>query len=421
MKPIWLLPGLRTPFAKSDGPLRSYDAIELSIPVVQAMVGQLAGAKPDFAVWGTVLPNLTWSNIAREVLLDAKVDATIPAFSTVMACSTSMIGALEAASMLDGDARSLALVGGTESLSHVQVGLSQSLSDWLRGFLAARNFDGKLAQLAALAHIKIGLFVPAVANRSTGKSMGEHMEESVKAMGTISRQDQDAFALESHRRAVAAWERGFFNDLVIPFGGLTRDTIPRADTSLEKLARLAPAFDRRDGTITAGNASPLTDGAAGLWIASDAGLARLPEDLPRVRLVDWEIASIDLWSEGLLMAPAYAIPRMLARQNLRYDDIALWEIHEAFAAQVLAHIALLEDRAFLRERAGVDRDFGPFPRERVNPNGGTIALGHPFGATGARIMSQTVKELARLSPGSRAVVSICADGGEGTVALLESV
>ena len=421
MKPIWLLPGLRTPFAKSDGPLRSYDAIELSISVVQAMVGQLAGAKPDFAVWGTVLPNLTWSNIAREVLLDAKVDATIPAFSTVMACSTSMIGALEAASMLDGDARSLALVGGTESLSHVQVGLSQSLSDWLRGFLAARNFDGKLAQLAALAHIKIGLFVPAVANRSTGKSMGEHMEESVKAMGTISRQDQDAFALESHRRAVAAWERGFFNDLVIPFGGLTRDTIPRADTSLEKLARLAPAFDRRDGTITAGNASPLTDGAAGLWIASDAGLARLPEDLPRMRLVDWEIASIDLWSEGLLMAPAYAIPRMLARQNLRYDDIALWEIHEAFAAQVLAHIALLEDRAFLRERAGVDRDFGPFPRERVNPNGGTIALGHPFGATGARIMSQTVKELARLSPGSRAVVSICADGGEGTVALLESV
>jgi acetyl-CoA C-acetyltransferase len=418
---VWLLPGLRTSFAKSDGPLAKYDAIELSVPVVQAMIAQLHGAKPDFAVWGTVLPNLTWSNIAREVLLDAKVDATIPAFSTVMACSTSMIGALEAASMLDNNARSLALVGGTESLSHVQVGLSQSLSDWLRSFLQARGLDARLQRIAALAHTKIGLFIPAVANRSTGKSMGQHMEESVKALGTISREDQDAWALESHRCAVAGWERGFFNDLVIPFGGVTRDTIPRPDTSTEKLARLAPAFDRRNGTITAGNSSPLTDGAAGLWIASAAGLGRLPKDLPRVKLVDWEIASIDLWVEGLLMAPAYAIPRMLARQNLRYEDIALWEIHEAFAAQVLAHIALLEDRTFLRERVGVDHDFGVFPRERINPNGGSIALGHPFGATGARIMSQAVKELALLAPGSRAVVSICADGGEGTVALLEAV
>lgn len=418
---VWLLPGLRTPFARSDGALAKYDAIELSIPVVQAMIAQLLGAKPDFAVWGTVLPNLTWSNIAREVLLDAKVDATIPAFSTVMACSTSMIGALEAASMLDNAARSLALVGGTESLSHVQIGLTQSLSDWLRGFLQARGFEAKLQRIGALTHTKIGLFIPAVANRSTGKSMGQHMEESVKAMGTITRAEQDAWSLQSHRSAVAACERGFFNDLVIPFGGVTHDTIPRPDTSLEKLARLAPAFDRRTGTITAGNSSPLTDGAAGLWVASDAGLARLPKELPRVKLVDWEIASIDLWVEGLLMAPAYAIPRMLARHNLRYEDIALWEIHEAFAAQVLAHITLLEDRNFLRDRVGVDRDFGPFPRERVNPNGGSIALGHPFGATGARIMSQTVKELAQLAAGSRAIVSICADGGEGTVALLETV
>jgi acetyl-CoA C-acetyltransferase len=201
---------------------------------------------------------------------------------------------------------------------------------------------------------------------------------------------------------------------------LTRDTIPRPDTSLEKLARLAPAFDRRNGTITAGNSSPLTDGAAGVWVASDAGLARLPADLPRVKLVDWELASIDLWNEGLLMAPAYAIPRLLARAGLRYTDIALWEIHEAFAAQVLAHMALLDDRTFLRERVGVDRELGTFPRDRVNPNGGSIALGHPFGATGARILSQTVKELAYMPAGTRAIVSICADGGQGSVALLES-
>ena len=385
------------------------------------MIAQLAGAKPDFAAWGTVLPNLTWSNIAREVLLDAKVDPTIPAFSTVMACSTSMIGALEAASLLDGVHRSLALVGGVESLSHVQIGLTQSLSDWLRGFLQAKGAGKKFERLRALARTKIGLFIPSIANRSTGKSMGEHMEMTVRAMGTISRADQDAWSLGSHRNAVAAWEHGFFDDLVIPFGGQSRDSIPRKDTSLERLTRLPPAFDRHGGTITAGNSSPLTDGAAGVWVASDAGLSRLPSSLPRVRLIDWEIASIDLWSEGLLMAPAYAIPRMLARNGLRYSDIALWEIHEAFAAQVLAHIALLEDRSFLRDRVGVDIDFGLFPRDRVNPNGGSIALGHPFGATGARILSQTVKELAQCASGSRAIVSICADGGEGTVALLEAV
>jgi len=371
------------------------------------MIDRLGGGKPDFAVWGTVLPNLTWSNIAREVLLDAKVDPTIPAFSTVMACSTSMIGAFEAAAMLEGEHRALALVGGSESLSRVQIGLTQSLSDWLRGFLQAKSASDRLTRIGALARTKIGLFVPAVANRSTGKSMGEHMELTVQEMGTISREEQDAWALESHRSAVAAWERGFFDDLVLPFGGLTRDTIPRPETSLEKLARLAPAFDRARGTITAGNSSPLTDGAASLWVANDAGLARLPKELPRVKLVDWEIASVDIWHEGLLMAPVYAIPRLLARHGLRNGDIALWEIHEAFAAQVLAHVQVLDKQS-------------PFPRERVNPNGGSLSLGHPFGATGARILSQAAKELAQFAPGSRAIVSICADGGQGTVALLEA-
>ena len=208
----------------------------------------------------------------------------------------------------------------------------------------------------------------------------------------------------------------------IPIGNVRRDTIPRANTSLGQLARLSPAFDRTSGlgSITAGNASPLTDGAAGIWVASDAGLTKLPSDTPRARLVDWEIASIDLWNEGLLMAPAYAIPRLLARNGLAYRDIAVWEIHEAFAAQVLAHVAALEDPAFLRDRAGVNATFGVFPRDRINPNGGTIALGHPFGATGARILSQAVKELAARPAGERAIVSICADGGQGSVALLES-
>jgi acetyl-CoA C-acetyltransferase len=418
----WLAAGVRTPFAKVDGALRKLNAIELSVPVVRHMIDHLGGASPDFAVWGTVVPNLTWSNIAREVLLDAKVDPTIPAFSTVMACSTSMIGALEAADMLDEANRTLALVGGTESMSQIQLGLSQPLSDWVRKFHQARSLGQKLSSVAELRPSKIGLYIPSITNRSTGMSMGEHMEVTTKELGSISRADQDQLALQSHRRAIAAWDRGFFDDLVIPIGDLRRDTIPRADTSLDKLARLTPAFDRTSGlgTITAGNSSPLTDGAAGVWVASDAGLARLPERLPRVKLIDWQINSIDLWTEGLLMAPAYAIPQLLARNYLTYDDIHLWEIHEAFTAQVLAHITLLEDRAFLRDKAGVDKDFGTFPRDRMNPNGGSTALGHPFGATGARILSQAVKELAARPRGERAIVSICADGGQGSVALLQA-
>jgi acetyl-CoA C-acetyltransferase len=417
---IWLAAGVRTPFAKVDGALSGADALALSVPVVRHMIDRLGG-RPDFTVWGNVVPNLTWSNIAREILMEAGVDPSVPAYSTVMACSTSMMGVFEAAGMLDGATRSLALVGGVDSLSQVQLGLGMPLSNWLRQFQAARSLGEKLSHAIDLRLRDVRLYIPAVSNRTTGMSMGEHTEITAKDW-KITREAQDQLALESHQRAFAAWDRGFFDDLVIPFGDVRRDTVTRNGTSLEKLARLPPAFDRTSGkgTLTAGNSSPLTDGAAAIWVASSAGLSRLPAETPRVRLIDWEIAAVDFRVEGLLMAPPYAIPRLLARHRLAYEDIALWEIHEAFAAQVLAHIKALESAEFLRDRAGVEAAFGAFPRERVNPNGGSIALGHPFGATGARILSQTVKTLAAMPKGSRAMVSICADGGQGTVALLEA-
>jgi len=204
-------------------------------------------------------------------------------------------------------------------------------------------------------------------------------------------------------------------------GTADHDTIPRADTSLEKLAKLLPAFDRTSGqgTLTAGNSSPVTDGAASVWVANGFGLKRLPDGTPYAKLIDYEITSVDLRNEGLLMAPSYAIPRLFARRNLRYDDIDLWEIHEAFAAQVLANVAALEDKAWIKRKTGIERDFGPFPWDRVNPNGSSIAIGHPFAATGARDLSQCVKELFAMKSGARAVASICADGGQGVVALLE--
>jgi acetyl-CoA C-acetyltransferase len=412
---VWLAPGLRTPFARVDGPLADRDALGLAVPVAQAMDHQ-AGGPIDLGVWGWVATTLLYSNLAREVWLEAGLEPHVPTYTTILQCCTSMAGAFEAAGMLRAGGPSLALVGGSESMSRIQIGLSPSLSVRLRKILQARSASKRLDAVRAVRPRDLRFYVPQIRNRVTGKSMGEHCEEMAKTW-KIGRAEQDAYALESHRKAVAAQERGFFSD-VVPVDGLDRDQFPRRDTSAEKLAALKPAFDRRSGTITAGNSSPLTDGAAGVWVATEEGLGRLPAALPRVRLLDWEMAAVDIFREGLLMAPVVAIPRMLARHRMTYADVALWEIHEAFAAQVLCNIAGLESREYVREKAGVPNEFGPFPRERLNPNGGSIALGHPFGATGARILSQAAQELAAMPAGSRAVVSVCADGGLGTVALL---
>jgi acetyl-CoA C-acetyltransferase len=416
---VWLAAGLRTPFLGVDGPFAHRDSLALSVPVVQAMAAQASG-RIDFAVWGSVVLNLAYANLAREVWLESKLDPHVPTFTTIMQCSTSMVAAFEAAGMLGQRRAALALVGGVESMSRVQIGLGQNLSDWLRRMFQARSATQRLALLRKLRPSDIRLFVPEVKNRVTGRSMGEHTEDMAKTW-SIGRQEQDELALQGHRRAVAAQDRGFFADLIAPVDAIAKDHFPRRDTSLEKLAKLKPVFDRTSGrgTLTAGNSSPLTDGAAAIWVATEEGLERLPGALPRARLVDFEIAAVDIFNEGLLMAPVAAIPRLLARHGLKFDDIALWEIHEAFSAQVLCHLKALEDKNFVREKAGVAHTFGSFPRDRMNPNGGSVALGHPFAATGARILSQAIKELAALPKGSRAIVSICADGGLGSVALLE--
>lgn len=416
----YLVAGLRTAFCKVDAQHKSSDAIQLSVPVAQAMAKI---ARPDLFVWGAVIPSLRWSNLAREVMADAKLDATIPAHTTIQACSTSMVGVFQAAGMLTSQ-RNLALVGGVEAMSQVQIGLTQGFSNWLRGVMQARAFGARLDAIAGVKFRDLRLDIPSVKNRSSGKSMGEHCEQMVKVW-KIGREAQDKIAFESHQRAVKAMAAGFFDDLIINANGAARDGIPRADSTLEKLATLKPAFDRSAaGTITAGNASPLTDGAAAIWVTNEAGRSKLPANAPTVKLIDYEVAAVDIFNEGLLMAPAYAIPRLLARNQLKLSDIDLWEIHEAFAGQVLCNIAAITDEAFVREKVGLVGDsasLGAFPWERLNPNGGSVAIGHPFGATGARILSQATKELAAMGSGRLAIVSICADGGLGTVALLKGV
>jgi acetyl-CoA C-acetyltransferase len=413
MADAFLVPGVRTPFVKASGSFLPYNALALSVPVAQAMN---ARAQPDFMIWGQVIPDPTVSNIARELIFEAKMSPEVPAFSTVMACSTSFIGTVEASGMVGRSGFHLALVGGVETMSHVPLGLKREFADSVFGQFA-KNPAGALEMLQKVTPNDFDLPINGWANRQSGRSMGQHTEDTVKTF-QIARADQDKRALASHQGAIKGQDEGFFKDLVIPFGGVDHDTIARRDTTLEKLASLRPAFDHEHGTLTAGNSTPNTDGAASIWVADAEGLKRLGNP-PAVRLTDWEIAAMHWQDEGILMAPARAIPRLLARNQLRFADIDLWNIHEAFAAQVLANVKAASDPVYRREKAKVDWDLGDFPWERLNPHGGSLAIGHPFAATGARILSQAAKELSEMKVGSRGIVSICADGGHGTVALLE--
>lgn len=425
---VYVLPGLRSPFAKIDRGLDGFDGLRLSVPVIQQTVVGSRGVGPeashlvDLVVWGSVIPTLSVSNWGREVWLDARLEPRVPSLTVVQQCATSLAAATHAAGQVRTGHVGLALCGGVESMSSTPVGLSRGLSRKIRRAGTAGGPMDAAKTLLAIRPSDLGLSIPAVEERTTGKSMGEHTEEMARDW-EIPREAQDAYAVASHHRAVQAAEEGFFRPLLVSPGTfpIDEDTIPRADTSVEVLSRLSPAFDRERGTLTAGNSSPLTDGAACCWVASEEALERLPDDLPRVRLLDWETAGVDPRTEALLIGPAIAIPRMLARQGLTYEDVGLWEVHEAFAAQVLATIEALGNVDWLRERAGVEAEMGTFPGERVNPNGGSVALGHPFAATGARIVSQAVAELAERPAGTRAVVSICAAGGIGHVALLEAV
>jgi acetyl-CoA C-acetyltransferase/acetyl-CoA acyltransferase len=415
MGDVWLSPGLRTPFAKGGGAFAKQTGMSLSIPVTQAMC---ARARPDFLVWGQVIPDPTVSNIARELVYEAGLDPTIPAFSTVLACSTSFVGVIQAAGMIGHGGTHLGLVGGVETMSHIPIALKMEVADRIIAQFAM-DPTAALAALAKLNADDLNLPTGGWTNKQSGRSQGEHTEDTAK-LYAIAREDQDRRAFLSHEGAIRGQDSGFFNDLILSVGDVDHDTIPRRDTSLEKLAKLKPVFDRSEkGTITAGNSSPITDGAASIWVGDSEGLKRLGNP-PAVKLVDWEIAAMRYSEEGILMAPARAIPRLLSRHKLKFADIALWEIHEAFAAQVLANIKAASDPAYRREKAGVDFDLGEFPWESVNPNGGSLSIGHPFAATGARILSQAAKELSAMPSGSRAIVSVCADGGQGTVALLEA-
>ena len=413
-KEIWLASGLRTPFVKENKELKDVSAIALSVAVVNSMKGK-EQISPNYLAWGTVVPNLTYSNIARDIVLESElVDETI-AFSTTMACASSILSTIQLASMITDD--ETAISGGVESFSNVQLGLSNETSKWLKRYSKIKSLIDKAKWARGL--LKFKLYIPPGVNRITGKSMGEHAEITAQRLG-ISRKAQDELALTSHKNYFKAKDEGFFADLIFPAFNLAEDLIPRKDTSLEKLSTLKPVFDREsgNGSITAGNSSLFTDGSAGVWVVGKNRINEFKTPY-KAKLTDWEMAAVNIEEEGILMSPTFAITRLLERNDLTYNDIDIWEIHEAFAAQVLSTISNLENPAQLKKMV-VKSKFGKFPMEKLNIKGSSISIGHPFGATGARIISQTLKQLHLAGKNKKALISVCADGGLGAVLLIET-
>ncbi|MFF6808148.1 acetyl-CoA C-acetyltransferase [Streptomyces sp. NPDC012616] len=419
---VAIVGGSRIPFARSDGPYATASNQEMLTAAVDGLVSRYALDVPGVVgevVTGAVLKHSRDFNLARETVLGSKLDPRTPAYDVQQACGTGLQAVIAAANKIALGQTDSAIAGGADTASDAPLGVNDRLR---RILLEARRAKTAGARLKALAQIRPSHLIPEIprnAEPRTGLSMGEHAAVTARVWG-VEREAQDVLAAASHQRLAAAYERGFFDDLVVPFHGLARDQNLRPDSTVEKLARLKPVFgvDGPEPTMTAGNSTPLTDGAAVVLLASEEWAeARGLE--PLAYLTAYETAAVDFVrgdaadggsgaGDGLLMAPAYAVPRMLERAGLGMEDFDLVEVHEAFASQVLATLAAWEKQGL----APVDRD-------RLNVAGSSLATGHPFAATGARIVATLAKLLTEQRGPARGLISVCAAGGQGVTAILE--
>jgi acetyl-CoA C-acetyltransferase len=421
LRPAAILGGNRIPFARSNGPYTEASNQDMLTATIDGLVARygLQGERVGEVVAGAVLKHSRDFNLARECVLGSALDHASPAHDVQQACDTGIQAALSVANKIKLGEIEVGIAGGVDTTSDAPIAVNEDLRQIL---LEANRAKSAAARIKLLGSLRPGQIVPEIprnAEPRTGLSMGEHQAITTERWN-IARADQDELAASSHQNLAAAYDRGFFDDLMTPYLGVTRDQNLRPDSTQEKLAKLKPVFgDRESGTMTAGNSTPLTDGAAVALLASDDWAAA--HDIGVLaHLTHAETAAVDYvhGDEGLLMAPAYAVPRMLDRAGLTLQDFDLYEIHEAFAAQVLTTLAAWEDAEFCRERLGRDRPLGTIDRARLNVNGGSLAAGHPFAATGGRILAATAKELAERGEG-RALISICAAGGQGVVAIVE--
>jgi acetyl-CoA acyltransferase len=420
---VAIVRGLRTPFVKAGSLFSGLTALDLGRMVVQELVqrAELDPNEINQVVFGQVIPTLTAPSIAREVVIAAGLPRKIEAFTVARACATSIQAMTTAANAIAVGEADVVIAGGTESMSDAPIFTSRPLAHALVAASKARSLPEKLRPFQKLKAKDLLPVPPAIAEYSTGQTMGESAEKMAKENG-ISREEQDRIALASHHNAARAWKEGRFNDevmhVVIPpkyEEVAAKDNIVREDTSLEALGQLKPVFDRKYGTITAGNASPLTDGAAALLLMSEEKAKALGYE-PLGFLRAHAYAATDP-ADQLLQGPAYAAPVALQRAGMKLADIDLVEMHEAFAAQVASNLQALASPAFAK-KAGWSAPVGEVDRERLNVNGGSISLGHPFGATGARIVTQALNELKRRNKNT-VLCTVCAAGGLGAAVVLE--
>jgi acetyl-CoA acyltransferase len=423
-----IVAGLRTPFLKAGTDFARLDVLELARTVTVELL-QRSGLSPtdvDHVIYGNVTRPVQYSNLARELVLAAGLPKQTPADTVTLACASACQAITDATNLIERGYADVVIAGGVEMLSNVPIGLSPPLARALVSASQARSFGARLQTLVRpnLSLADLMPVTPSITETSTGLSMGQSAELMAKLNG-ISRADQDAWALSSHRQAAAAWQDGRMADEVAPVyvvddGGraVVRDNHIRTDTSLEKLAELRPVFDHQYGTVTAGNSSPLTDGAASVLLMSTERAQAL--GLPAKALVrSYAYAAVDPAGQ-LLIGPAYAIPKALERAGLELKDIDLVEMHEAFAAQVLSTLQMLESTEFAENELGRSRAVGCIDPGVMNRRGGSIALGHPFGATGARCVLTLANEMERQSV-QLGLVSVCAAGGVGAAIVLERV
>jgi acetyl-CoA C-acetyltransferase len=413
--------GNRIPFARTNTAYVHASNRDMLTAAIDGLVDRFAlhGEVLGEVVAGAVLKHSRDYNLVRESVLGSRLGAATPAFDVQQACGTGLEAAIAVANKIALGQVEAGIAGGVDTASDAPLALSPRLRSALLAASRARSVPERLRALAAVRPRDLAPDAPLNREPRTGLSMGEHAALTAVEWG-VTRQAQDELAVASHRNLAAAYDRGFFDDLVTPFLGLERDNTLRPDTSLEKLAALRPVFGRGEtATMTAGNSTPLTDGASVVLLATQEWAAA--RDLPVLAFLTWaQTAAVDYvhGGEGLLMAPAYAVPAMLDRAGLALQDFDLYEVHEAFASQVLATLAAWEDPVFCTKRLGRDAPLGPVDRARLNVNGGSLAVGHPFAATGGRIVAQLAKALAERGSG-RGLVSVCAAGGQGVVAILE--
>jgi acetyl-CoA C-acetyltransferase len=420
---VAVVAGNRIPFARQDKTYRHASNADMLTAAVDGLVERagIAGAELGEVVAGAVLKHSRDWNLVREVVLGSKLAPTTPAYDIQQACGTGLEAAILAANKIALGQSDVAIAGGVDTASDAPIALNDNLRSKLLDVNRGRSPQEKLKALSRIRPKDIVPEIPRNAEPRTGKSMGEHCALTTLEWG-VTREEQDELAYRSHQNLAAAYERGFLDDLVTPYLGLERDQNLRPDTTLEKLATLKPVFGKGPtATMTAGNSTPLTDGASAVLLSTDEWAAAHGLQ-PLAYLTHSQTAAVDYVSgkEGLLMAPAYAVPRMLARAGLTLQDFDFYEIHEAFAAQVLATLKAWEDPIFCKERLGLDAPLGEIDRAKLNVNGGSLAAGHPFAATGGRIVAGLAKQLHEADgPTSRGLISICAAGGQGVVAILE--